>query len=172
MFEWYKGMVDEQTGRLLYTYDPETGVAIGDGQPIRDIATVWDVEVLSAFLGRDDLHDLIRHSLDHFEQRVVPRDGYSIVSPGGESASIAHSAFTPLALARSDLPDNVRRFTPLVDGILRQPVLLMVGGFLCDGRSCVGTGVCLVVRGARWTNSCRSPDLGDRHNGTPGSWQA
>jgi hypothetical protein len=120
MFEWYTGMVDERTGRLLYTYDPETGVAIGDGEPIRDIAAVWDVEVLSAFLGRDDLQELIRRSLDHFEQRVIPRDGYAIVSPGGESSSIAHSAFMALALARSDLPDRVRRFTPLVNGILRQ----------------------------------------------------
>jgi hypothetical protein len=120
MFEWYRGMLDERTGRLLYTYDPETDVAIGDGEPIRDIAAVWDVEVLSAFLGRDDLRDLIRRSLAHFEQRVIPRVGYAIVAFGGESSSIAHSAFMALALARSDLPDKVQRFTPLVDGILRQ----------------------------------------------------
>jgi hypothetical protein len=120
MFDWYKGMVDERTGRLLYTYDPETGLAVGDGEPIRDVAAVWDVEVLSAFLARDDLRDLIRRSLDHFGQRVAPRDGYAIVAPGGESSSIAHSAFMALALARSDLPDKVQRFTPLVDGIIRQ----------------------------------------------------
>jgi hypothetical protein len=120
MFDWYRGMIDEATGRLLYSYHPETGLAIGDGEPIRDIAAVWDVEVLSAFLGRDDLRDLIRRSLDHFEQRVVPRNGYAIVSPGGESSSIAHSAFMALALARSDRPDKVQRVTPLVDGILRQ----------------------------------------------------
>ena len=120
MFEWYKGMVDERTGRLLYSYDPATDVTIGDGEPIRDIAAVWDVEVLSEFLGRNDLRDLTRRSLDHFEQRVVPRDGYAIVVPGGEASSIAHSAFMALALARSDLPDKVRRITPLVDGILRQ----------------------------------------------------
>jgi hypothetical protein len=107
-------------GRLLYTYDPETNIAIGDGEPIRDIAAVWDVEVLSAFLGRDDLRDLVRRSLVHFEQRVVPRAGYAIVAPGGESSSIAHSAFMALALARSDLPDKEQRFTPLADGILRQ----------------------------------------------------
>ena len=120
MFEWYKGMVDERTGRLLYTYDPEADVAIGDGEPIRDIAAVWDVEALSAFLGRDDLRDLIRRSLDHFDQRLVPRDGYAIVAPGRESSSIAHSAFMVLALSRSHLPDKVQRLTPLVDGILRQ----------------------------------------------------
>jgi hypothetical protein len=33
------------TGRLLYSYDPENEVAIGDGEPIRDIAAIWDVEV-------------------------------------------------------------------------------------------------------------------------------
>jgi hypothetical protein len=31
MFKWYKGMVDETTGRLLHLYDPENDVAIGDG---------------------------------------------------------------------------------------------------------------------------------------------
>jgi hypothetical protein len=120
IFEWYKGMVDERTGRLLYRYDPDTDLAIGDGEPIRDIASVWDVEVLSAFLVRYDLRDLIRYSLDHFQQRIVARDGYAIVAPGMEPSSIAHSAFFALALARSELPDKVARLTPLAEGILRQ----------------------------------------------------
>jgi hypothetical protein len=34
MFDWYKRMVDERTGRLLYLYDPENEVATGDGEPI------------------------------------------------------------------------------------------------------------------------------------------
>lgn len=113
-------MVDETTGRLLYSYDPETGLAIGDGEPIRDIAAVWDVEVLSAFLRRDDLQGLIHRSLAHFDQRVIARAGYAIVAPGGESSSIAHSAFLALALVRSDLPDKMQRLTPLANGILRQ----------------------------------------------------
>jgi hypothetical protein len=120
MFEWYKGMVDERTGRLLYLYDPESETATGNGEPIRDIAAVWDVEVLSACLGRNDLRDLIRRSLDHFGQRIVERDGYAIVAPGVEPSSIAHSAFLALALARSDLTDKVRLLTSLVNGILRQ----------------------------------------------------
>jgi hypothetical protein len=54
MFDW----CDESTGRLLYLYDPESDIdiRIGDREPIRDIAAIWDVEVLSAFLRRDDLH--------------------------------------------------------------------------------------------------------------------
>jgi len=28
MFDWYKGMVDESTGRLLYLYDSENDVTI------------------------------------------------------------------------------------------------------------------------------------------------
>ena len=40
MFDWYEGMVDEGTGRLLYLYDPENNVTIGDGEPIRDIAAI------------------------------------------------------------------------------------------------------------------------------------
>ncbi len=119
MFDWYKGMVDQGTGRLLYLYDPRSDLAIGDGEPIRDIASVWDMEVLSAFLGRDDLSDLIQRSLAHFDRLVIGRDGYGIVAPGRESSSIAHSAFLVLALARSELPDRAQRLTPLADGILR-----------------------------------------------------
>lgn len=120
MFEWYKGMVDESTGRLLYLYDPENDTTIGDGEPIRDIAAVWDVEVLSAFLGRDDLQPLIRRSLDYFRRLIVERDGYAIVAPRGKQSSIAHSAFLALALSRSEYPDRVRRLAPLIDGILHQ----------------------------------------------------
>ena len=120
MFDWYKGMVDQHTGRLLYLYHPQNDLVIGDGEPIRDIAAVWDVEVLSAFLERDDLSELIRRSLAHFDQWVIGRDGYAIVAPKRAASSIAHSAFLVLALARSDLPDIVQRLTPLADGILRQ----------------------------------------------------
>jgi hypothetical protein len=120
MFEWYKGMVDESTGRLLYLYDPENDVTIGDGEPIRDIAAIWDIEVLSAFLGRDDLRPLIRRSLDYFRRLIVERDEYAIVAPRGKQSSIAHSAFLALALSRSEFPDKIQRLAPLIDGILRQ----------------------------------------------------
>lgn len=120
IFDWYKGMVDQRTGRLLYLYDPRSDLAIGDGEPIRDIASVWDIEVLSAFLGRDDLSDLIRGSLGHFDRLVVGHDGYAVVAPERGSSSIAHNAFLALALARSALPDRAQRLTPLADGIVRQ----------------------------------------------------
>jgi hypothetical protein len=120
MFDWYKGMVDESTGRLLYLYDPENDVTTGDGEPIRDIAAIWDVEVLSAFLGRDDLRPLIRRSLDYFKRLVVQRDDYAIVAPRGKQSSIAHSAFLALAFSRSELPDKIERLAPLIDGILHQ----------------------------------------------------
>src|SRR5690606_23239433 len=107
MFEWYKGMVDENTGRFLYLYDPEKDITISDGEPIRDIATVWDVEVRSAFRGRADLRDASRRSLDHFGRLIVVRDESAIVAPRGEQPSIAHSAFMALALSRSELPDKI-----------------------------------------------------------------
>jgi hypothetical protein len=120
MFDWYKGMVDESTGRFLYLYDPENDVAVADGEPIRDIATIWDVEVLSAFLGRDDLRPVIRRSLDHFSRLIIECNEYAMGAPSGEPSSIAHSAFLALALCRSDLPDKIERLTPLIDGILHQ----------------------------------------------------
>jgi hypothetical protein len=118
MFDWYKGMVDESTGRLLYLYDPENDTKIGDGELIRDIAAIWDIEVLSTFLRRDDLHLLIGRSLDHFNQLIVERDEYAIVA--GKHSSIAHSAFLALALSRSKEPDKIQRLSPLIEGILRQ----------------------------------------------------
>ncbi|HYB37601.1 MAG TPA: hypothetical protein VEF72_18900 [Mycobacterium sp.] len=71
-------MVDEHTGRPLYLYDPQNDPATGNGEPIRDIAAVWDVEFLNAFLGLDDLVDLIRRWFAHFDRRVIGRD----VAPG------------------------------------------------------------------------------------------
>jgi hypothetical protein len=120
MFDWYKGMVDESTGRFLYLYDPENDVTVADGEPIRDIATIWDVEVLSAFLGRDDLRAVTRRSLDHFSRLMVECDDYAIVAASGEPSSIAHSAFLALALSRSELPDKIERLRPVIDGILHQ----------------------------------------------------
>jgi hypothetical protein len=120
MFDWYKGMVDESTGRFLYLYDPDNDVTVADGEPIRDIATIWDVEVLSAFLGRDDLGPVIERSLDHFGRLMVERGDYAIVAARGEPSSIAQSAFLALALSRSELPDKIERLTPLIDGILHQ----------------------------------------------------
>ncbi|MFZ1102209.1 MAG: hypothetical protein WAN86_05085 [Hyphomicrobiaceae bacterium] len=107
-------------GRFLYLYDPESDVTVADGEPIRDIATIWDVEVLSAFLGRDDLRPVIRGSLDHFGRLIVECDEYAMVAPSGEPSSIAHSAFLALALCRSELPDKIRQLTPLIDGVLHQ----------------------------------------------------
>ena len=43
---WYQGMVSPRTGRLVYRYDPELDTAECDGNPVRDIASVWDLEVL------------------------------------------------------------------------------------------------------------------------------
>lgn len=120
MFDWFKGMVDKSTGRLLYLYDPKNGVTIGDGEPIRDIAAIWDVEVLSACLGRDDLRPVIRRSLDYFGQLIVERDEYAIVAPPRRQPSIAHSAFLALAFSRSEFLDKIGRLAPLMDGILRQ----------------------------------------------------
>jgi len=120
IFDWYKGMVDKRTSRLLYLYDPKNGSTVGDGELIRDIGSIWDVEVLSAFLGRDDLRSLIRQSLDYFSRLIIECGEYAIVEPIGGPSSIAHSAFLALALCRSEFPDKIRRLVTLTEGILRQ----------------------------------------------------
>ncbi|MGZ5890632.1 MAG: hypothetical protein ACXWJS_08570 [Hyphomicrobium sp.] len=120
MFDWYKGMVDDSTGRLLYLYDPENDTMISDGESIREIAAIWDVAMLSAFLGRDDLSSLIQRSLRYFCQFIVERGDYAVFAPTGEQSSIAHSAFLTLALSRSNQPEETRWLTPIINGILHQ----------------------------------------------------
>lgn len=122
MLDWYKGMISERTGRLLYVYDPERQVAIADGSPIRDIASIWDVELLSRFLGSSELLPLAARWLDHYTGYLTPRDGALILDRErlGEPSGIAHSAFLMLALLESDAPGREATVAALADGILRQ----------------------------------------------------
>lgn len=122
ILEWYTGMISERTGRLVYTYDPEQDVTIADGSPIRDIASIWDVELLSRFLARSDLLPLAGRALRHYTGYLVSRDGALIVDPVrlGEPSGIAHSAFMILALLESDFSERKAQIVALAEGILRQ----------------------------------------------------
>lgn len=122
VLEWYKGMISERTGRLVYSYDPETDFAVEDGSPIRDIASIWDVALLGRFLSRPDLLPLVERSLEHYGGYLVPRDGALILDPMllGEPSCIAHSAFMLLALLESDVPGREAKITALAEGIMRQ----------------------------------------------------
>lgn len=108
ILDWYKGMISAETGRLVYTYDPQADVAVTGGNPIRDIASVWDMELVSRFLARSDLDAVIGRSLEHYLRYVMDRDGALMVDPSrlGEPSSIAHSAFMLLALLDSDLQER------------------------------------------------------------------
>jgi hypothetical protein len=122
ILEWYKGMIGANTGRLVYVYDPVKDVVIADGSPIRDIASIWDVELLSRFLERDDLLPLCERSLTHYTSRLVARDDALIFDPTqlGEAAGIAHSAFMILALLESDIPEHQTMIVALAQGLLDQ----------------------------------------------------
>ena len=122
VLDWYRGMVSEDTGRLLYLYDPETDEAIADGSAIRDIASIWDMELLGRFLGRDDLRPLVEWSLRHFAASLVERDGALVPDPArlGEPTGIAHAAFLLLALLDAEAPPDERLARGLVEALLRQ----------------------------------------------------
>jgi poly-gamma-glutamate synthesis protein (capsule biosynthesis protein) len=122
MLDWYGGMITERTGRLAYTYDPETDVATADGSPIRDIASIWDVELLSRFLARSDLLPLVERSLTHYAGDLVRHDGALILDSDrlGEPSGIAHSAFMILALLHADHAGREATAVALAEGILRQ----------------------------------------------------
>jgi hypothetical protein len=128
--DWYKGMVDGETKRLVYEYRPEDEVAIADGSPIRDIAAIWDMAILSGFLGRSELRPVIGRSLEHYGSFLIPHGASLILDSRciGEPSGIAHSAFLALAFLDSGIAgrkaeaeaETQATAKALVDGILRQ----------------------------------------------------
>ncbi len=122
VYEWYRGMVSPQTGLLEYLYVPETDRFVARRSPIREIASVWDVELLSAFLHRHELAKLVETALAHYTALLRERSGYALLASSalGEPSSIAHSAFLMLALLHAPLPRRSREIAALAEGILRQ----------------------------------------------------
>jgi len=119
-------MISDRTGRLVYSYEPEIDAAISNGSHIRDIASIWDVEILSNFLQRSDLNPLIERSLRHYADYVVAQDGALVLDSArlGEPSGIAHSAFMLLALLDAapavDVPQRSSTIAGLAEGLLRQ----------------------------------------------------
>jgi hypothetical protein len=133
VYRWYQGMVNPEVGTLEYLYLPRTNTFVRQKCPIRDIASVWDVELLSTLLNRDELQGLVETSLGHYGEYLIQRDGYLILDSRrlGESSNIAHSAFMLLALLHAPPPyahqpsllserDRPRTIAGLAEGILRQ----------------------------------------------------
>jgi hypothetical protein len=121
-YRWYQGMVNPDTGMFEYLYIPQTDTFVREKSPIRDIASVWDLEILSDFLNRHELRPLIRKSLRHYGNYLVERDSYLILDPDRleEPSSIAHSAFMILALLHAPSPRRTEEITALAGGILHQ----------------------------------------------------
>ena len=122
VYRWYEGMVNPDTGMFEYLYIPQADDFIREKSPIRDIASVWDVEMLSAFLKRHELRPLVEKSLRHYGNYLVEREGYLILDRRRleEPSSIAHSAFMILALLHAPPPIKTRQIAALAEGILRQ----------------------------------------------------
>lgn len=122
IFDWYARMISPETGRLVYVYDPVDERVVLDGSPIRDIATVWDVELLARFLRRHELDALAARSLRHHLRGLAKEDGTLRFDEGaiGEPSSIAHSAFLILGLLLSDHERRDELVAGLVAGVLRQ----------------------------------------------------
>jgi hypothetical protein len=123
ILRWYQGMVSERTQMLVYAYDPEQDRLIEDGTEIRNIASIWDMELLGSFLGRSDLRPLIERSLRHYTRWLVPRgEGALVLDPAklGEPTGLAHSAFLLLALLDSGQPGREAAIAGLAEGLLQQ----------------------------------------------------
>lgn len=122
VYRWYEGMVNPDTGMFEYLYIPQADDFVREKSPIRDIASVWDVEMLSAFLNRHELRPLVEKSSRHYGNYLVEREGYLILDRRRleEPSSIAHSAFMILALLHAPPPIKTRQIAALAEGILRQ----------------------------------------------------
>ncbi len=122
VYRWYQGMVNPESGLLEYFYVPQTDAFIRENCPVRDIAAVWDAELLGEFLNRQELRPLVERSLKHFAEFLLERDGYLILDPRrlAEPSSIAHSAFLTLALLHAPPPHGDRHIAALAEGMLRQ----------------------------------------------------
>ena len=51
IFEWYRGMIDPETGRLAYIYDHEHDIILQDGRSIRQPEARSAVEIAYALEG-------------------------------------------------------------------------------------------------------------------------
>jgi hypothetical protein len=120
--QWHQGMVNPRTGMLEYLYMPETDTFVRENCPIRDIASIWDLEKLERFLNRAELVPVINQSLQHYNKYVILHDRYMILDPErlDEPSSIAHSAFMILALLYAPSGRHTRRIAALAEGILQQ----------------------------------------------------
>jgi hypothetical protein len=124
-FDWYQGMVNPRSGMLEYLYIPQTDEFFLENCPIRDIASVWDAELLGEFLDRQELRPMIAKSLRHFGDYIVRRGDYLILDSDrlAEPSSIAHSAFMMLALLHAPPPQNfsgTQKIKGLANGIVAQ----------------------------------------------------
>jgi hypothetical protein len=119
---WHQGMVNPRTGMQEYLYMPETDTFVRENCPIRDIASIWDLEKLERFLHKHELLPVINESLQHYKRYVIAHDSYMILDSErlGEPSSIAHSAFMILTLLRAPSARQTGRIAALAEGILRQ----------------------------------------------------
>lgn len=122
VYQWYGGMVNRDTGMFEYLYIPQADTFVREKSPIRDIASVWDVELLGDFLNKHELRPVVEKSLQHYGDYFMECNGYLILDPGRleEPSSIAHSAFMILALLHAPPPRRTRQIAALAEGILRQ----------------------------------------------------
>ena len=70
---WYEGMINPDSGMFEYLYLPQADDFVREKSPIRDIATVWDVEVLGNFLNRHELQPSVTESLRHYGDYLLER---------------------------------------------------------------------------------------------------
>jgi hypothetical protein len=125
-------MIHPQTGKLVYEFDPVHNKARLQNCPIREMGSVWDIQVLQDFLGNRDLQNHVDGWMKEFMKNIVESSsessqGSSFYIMNGkrlqEPASIAHSAFMILCLAYykgKAIEDRLQIIKRFADGIVHQ----------------------------------------------------
>jgi hypothetical protein len=120
-------MVDPKTKMLVYEFEPDTGKSKLENCPIRNIGSIWDMEVISNYLHDNSLQRTIDYSLDFYKDFLVQyrtQHGTMMTFDGTkleEPPNISHNAMMILCLAEHrGVKEHLTFIERLSDTIIHQ----------------------------------------------------
>lgn len=120
-------MIDPNTGMLVYEFEPSSGKSKIENCAIRNIGSIWDMEVISNYLHDNSLQKTIDHSLDFYKDFLVQfrtQHGTMMTLDGTkleERPNISHNAMMILCLAEHrDVKNHLTAIERLADTIVHQ----------------------------------------------------
>lgn len=116
--DWFLNNVDPATNLLEYEYYPyKDEYAEDDNNHTRQLATLWALTELRAFLKTEALDGLIRQTTDYYVSRERVDGGHSYVA-AEKDPQIGLNAFLIMALLNIELPGKEQVLKRLAQGIV------------------------------------------------------